>query len=379
MDEVVLILHSSGSTGVPKLIPHTNWEMLGWCALDAVADIRRTSRISGMHHPPFYTTGLTFDFLIPLSSLTSVSLYLPTTRSPLCFVETWASEPENDEWLKAKDFLGFGGGPLSVKTGDALSRAGVRLVELYVPGNSAGYESATSATEEMIMKYSADIKIVAITSLGRPVDTVVLVTGTLGSYVLVSATIQDRQTNAFEDIGLNLVLLRTSKLVYVEGHSALPKLGLSDALYEELRSSVTIIIHNAWRLDFNLSLASFEPSICGTRNLANLALQSSYASTIRFMFTSSIGSTLGWDQAKGAFLEEIQMDVATASSSGYGEGKYVSERILHKSGLQASSFRIGQFSGGIPNRAWATSDWVPSMVKSSLALGALPDAQGVVA
>ncbi|KZP08006.1 hypothetical protein FIBSPDRAFT_939222 [Athelia psychrophila] len=527
MDEVVLILHSSGSTGFPKPIPHTNQEMLGWCALgmqlsitiilslrSQFAQTRWPTFVAlpasrGCTTPPFHTTGLTFDFLIPLSSLTTVSLcpstsfydhakppVVPTSDNIIehceltgvtgvfavpSFVETWASEPESVEWLKAKDFLGFGGGPLSVKTGDALSRAGVRPADLYgmteidiiaivladtaerspedwshmqfsdktnvrwapqadgsfesqfldtevhrvsvynlpdtkgyasndcwvprptkpnfwrmpqtftpgtqsitqpicprrgstVSGNSAGYESATSAIEEMIMKYSADIKPVAITSSGRPVDAVVLITGTtgaLGSYMLEallkdscvkkvyaynrpargSATVQDRQTNAFEAKGL---LLQSSKLVYVEGDTALPKLGISDALYEE-------------------------PNICGTRNLVDLALRSSHASTIRFMFTSSICSTLGWDRAEGAFPEQVQMDVATAVGSGYGEGKYVSERILHKSSLQVSSFRIGQITGGIPNGAWATYDWVPSMVKSSLALCALHHAQGGVA
>ena len=52
-------------------------------------------------------------------------------------------------------------------------------------------------------------------------------------------------------------------------------------------------------------------------------------------------------------------------------------QILDKSGLHATSFRIGQITGGAPSGAWATSDWVPSFIKSSLALGAFPDAQGV--
>jgi thioester reductase-like protein len=52
-------------------------------------------------------------------------------------------------------------------------------------------------------------------------------------------------------------------------------------------------------------------------------------------------------------------------------------KILAKSGLQASSFRIGQISGGLPNGAWATSDWIPILAKSSLVLGALPSASGV--
>ena len=88
-----------------------------------------------------------------------------------------------------------------------------------------------------------------------------------------------------------------------------------------------MIIHNAWRLDFNLSLASFEPNIRSTRNLIDLALASPHASTLRFMFTSSIASAQGWDHSKGAFPEEVQIDPGVAVGGGYGEGKYVAERV----------------------------------------------------
>lgn len=46
--------------------------------------------------------------------------------------------------------------------------------------------------------------------------------------------------------------------------------------------------------------------------------------------------------------------------------------------MQATSFRIGQIAGGLPNGAWSTTDWVPILIKSSLALGALPSAVGTV-
>ena len=90
---------------------------------------------------------------------------------------------------------------------------------------------------------------------------------------------------------------------------------------------MNVIVHNAWRLDFNLSLASFEPNIRGTRNLIDLATQSEHASTSRFLFTSSIASAQGWDKSKGAFPEEVQFDVSTALGGGYGEAKYVCERV----------------------------------------------------
>ncbi|KAF8974256.1 hypothetical protein BDZ97DRAFT_6416 [Flammula alnicola] len=44
-------------------------------------------------------------------------------------------------------------------------------------------------------------------------------------------------------------------------------LGLADAIYNEVRGSVTTVIHNAWRLDFNLSLSSFEPNVQGMCSL----------------------------------------------------------------------------------------------------------------
>ncbi|KAF7965726.1 hypothetical protein HWV62_42156 [Athelia sp. TMB] len=270
-----------------------------------------------------------------------------------------------------------------------------------VSGDEAGPTSATAAIEQMIEKYSAGLTEVhkSADAPGAPVVLLTGSTGGLGSYMLRellrservervyaynrpakgAATIQERQKDAFLDKGFELELLQSNKLVYLQGDSALPQLGLADDVYEQLRSSVTVIIHNAWRLDFNLSLASFEPNIRGTRNLVDLASSSANASTMRFLFTSTIASSQGWKPSMGAFPEEVQYDASVAVGGGYGESKYVCERILAKSGLHATSFRIGQISGGAPSGAWATSDWVPSFVKSSIALGVLPDAQGVAA
>ncbi|KAH7929525.1 putative nonribosomal peptide synthetase [Leucogyrophana mollusca] len=267
-------------------------------------------------------------------------------------------------------------------------------------------QSAKLTIEAMISKYSA--------GLGGPIENgaanghtngntdkgaVVLLTGStggLGSFMLAqllekpdvarvyahnrpskgSSSSEERQVAAFQDRGLSTELLKSEKLVYVEGDAAEERCGLEAGLYDEIRRSVTIVIHNAWRLDFNLSISSFEPNVRGTRNLIDLALSSTHRSSLRFVFTSSIGSAQSWDERKGPFPEEVQ-DAIVAVGSGYGESKYVSERLVVKSGLHATSLRIGQIAGG-PNGAWATTDWLPIIVKSSLALGALPKARGLV-
>ncbi|TFK74139.1 putative aminoadipate reductase [Pluteus cervinus] len=195
-----------------------------------------------------------------------------------------------------------------------------------------------------------------------------------------SKTSLERHQERFRDHGSDLTLLGSSKLVFLEGDTAQPLLGLEETQFTEVRNSVDVIIHNAWKLDFNQGLSSFEPNVRGVRHLIDLAKSSPRSSHIRFVFTSSIASTMGWDKSKGPFPEEHIEDVTVAMGGGYGAGKYVSERILLTSGLDASSLRLGQLTGGrsTGRGAWAITDWVPILVKSSITLGALPSAPGVI-
>ncbi|KAJ7236069.1 hypothetical protein B0H12DRAFT_1256772 [Mycena haematopus] len=193
---------------------------------------------------------------------------------------------------------------------------------------------------------------------------VVLLTGSTGG---LEFPVSERQQEAFVDRGLDITLLASEKLIYLEGDTTKEDLGLP-LMFGRLYN--TVIIHNAWTLDFNKTLSSFEPHVKGTRNLIDSARQSLNARGVRFLFTSSIASAQSWDQNLGPFPEELQLNASVAVGNGYGESKYVSERILAASGLEATSFRIGQITG----------DWVPALVKSSIALGNFPsDPSGVVA
>ncbi|KAJ7153945.1 hypothetical protein C8R43DRAFT_1096467 [Mycena crocata] len=192
------------------------------------------------------------------------------------------------------------------------------------------------------------------------------------------SSLAERHRAVFNDRGLDTALLKSTKFVLVAGRTDQGDLGLSPELYEEIRSSVTLIIHNAWTLDFNLPLAAFEQHIAGTRNLIDLALSAPLSQ--RFLFSSSITSAMPWGVASGTDSSDNPADASFAASSatGYGQSKFVAEQILAKSGLQADCLRIGQICGSLPNGAWATSDWLPILVKSSITLGSLPLANGVV-
>lgn len=87
-----------------------------------------------------------------------------------------------------------------------------------------------------------------------------------------------------------------------------------------------MIIHNAWRLDFNLSVLSFEENIRGSRNLVDLALSGTKS---KFVFTSSIG-TLKRAAAEPSALkvpEEPISDPQISLASGYTASKYVVEKV----------------------------------------------------
>ncbi|KAF8129542.1 acetyl-CoA synthetase-like protein [Boletus edulis] len=261
-------------------------------------------------------------------------------------------------------------------------------------------EQHKQAIQAMIEKYSLDGPIDGVLPSSQLIEpAVVLLTGStggLGSFLLSellkspvvqrvyafnrpssTKTIEERQIAAFKDKGLQLNLLHSNKLEYVEADASQQKCGLSPTQYEEIRNSVTLIIHNAWRLDFNLAISSFEASIRASRNLIDLCLDSPQKQNIRFLFTSSVGSAQGWDNLKGPVPEEVQLDPSVAVGAGYGEGKYATERVIVRSVIHATSLRIGQIVGG-HGGSWATTDWFPILVKSSIALGVLPDATGGV-
>ena len=68
---------------------------------------------------------------------------------------------------------------------------------------------------------------------------------------------------------------------------------------------------------------------------------------------------------------------------GYAEAKWVCERMfeeasrLYKDKLVSTNVRIGQMTGGESSGAWNVAEHIPMLVKSCVAVGKVPDIQGV--
>ncbi|KAJ7689673.1 acetyl-CoA synthetase-like protein [Mycena rosella] len=265
-----------------------------------------------------------------------------------------------------------------------------------VGGTLMEEETAGAQMERLIAKYSPSTGRAQATAVTAGPAVVLLTgsTGNLGSRLLASLlkddrarkiyalnrssagrTMSDRHFDIFNEMGLDKLLLASPKLVFIEGQVDQTNLGLKPDLYEEIRRSVTLIIHNAWTVDFNHPLASFEPHILGTRHLIDLALSSAHSP--RFLFTSSVSSAQLWDYTRGPCPEDVLSETSLAMT-GYGQSKYVIEQILAHSGLNATCLRVGQVCGALPKGAWPTRDWLPIIVKTCITLGCLPLANGIV-
>ncbi|KAI0272871.1 acetyl-CoA synthetase-like protein [Russula aff. rugulosa BPL654] len=196
-----------------------------------------------------------------------------------------------------------------------------------------------------------------------------------------SSSSDERQLTAFKQRGLDTSLLSSKKIVYVEGDLSVSGFALDDKLYEEIQNSVTHVIHNAWKINLNLSLVSFDDSIRGVRALVDFAITSPLARPPHLVFVSSISVFINFEN-NGSAAEEMLPNPETSVGTGYSESKWVAERILdaaaERTALRPVVVRFGQVCGD-GNGTWNETEWFPSLVKSALTLGCLPSLDGTVA
>jgi thioester reductase-like protein len=143
-----------------------------------------------------------------------------------------------------------------------------------------------------------------------------------------------------------------------------PDLGLS----KKLPDDVNLVLHNAWSVNFNMGVASFEGQLQATRNLLDL----SFASGARFFFVSSVSAAV----RSGSIVREAHLEHLTdAQETGYARSKLVGERLCllaSRAGLDARVLRVGQIVGDTRHGAWNATEAIPLMIRSAVSLGALP-------
>ncbi|PVH91878.1 NRPS-like enzyme [Periconia macrospinosa] len=230
-------------------------------------------------------------------------------------------------------------------------------------------------------------------------------TGSLGRQILVKLASDsrvtkisclDRSANASERVRQSVStwpqppVLDPSRVFFHQADYSKADFGLEKATFAELRDTTNVIIHNAWKVDFNHSLSSFEAvHIRSIHNFIHFSASSKLHP--RIVFISSISSVGNWHSAvpaseqsgaKNKIVPETIAPLPTvAQPIGYAESKAVAEQLLAaaaRSGyINASIIRIGQIAGPIGEDnggKWNEHEWFPLLLKTSKALGKIPDA-----
>lgn len=158
--------------------------------------------------------------------------------------------------------------------------------------------------------------------------------------------------------------------------------GLDQAVYDRLLNEADRLIHNAWPVNFNITVETFEPHLRGVRNVADFAARAS--KRVAVLFISSIASADRWDAAAtNEPVPEKRLEDLSLAIGGYGRSKLVGSLILDDAAVAgdfpAAVVRMGQIAGPEADMgAWNRHEWLPSIIASSLHLKALPVDLGIM-
>lgn len=156
---------------------------------------------------------------------------------------------------------------------------------------------------------------------------------------------------------------------------------LTKSQYDELHSKATLLIHNAWTVNFNLVLSSFKSQLDNLVNL--LAFANTSEKSARLFYISSISSVISYRSTDGKTPEKPVTADTAHGKNGYSQSKYVAEQIIDyaaqtiSSGPSFAFARVGQIAGAANHSGiWSKAEWFPSMIISSVQTGAIPDSLG---
>ena len=153
-----------------------------------------------------------------------------------------------------------------------------------------------------------------------------------------------------------------------------PGFGLDASMLAQMKDAVSLVIHIAWPVNFNIHLQSFEPHIAGLYNLLRFCLSVHRPEPARMLLCSSISTALNTPHP-ASIPEAPIADFTHALQMGYARSKLVGEHAVCNAahaGARSYVLRIEQIVGDTAKGAWNDKEFVPLMVRSALTLKALP-------
>lgn len=196
-----------------------------------------------------------------------------------------------------------------------------------------------------------------------------------------------RQRQSMESKGIKFDKNVHSKLRVFETDTAKPMLGLPRGKYENLQNTVTHVLHNAWPMSGKRPVKGFGLQFQVMRNLIGFVRDISCKrdGKVSFQFISSIATVGRYPIWSGNVnVPEERMTVDSVLSNGYGDAKFVCERMLdetlhkHPDRFRTMAVRLGQVAGSKTSGYWNPAEHLSFLIKSSQTLKALPDFKGLL-
>ncbi|KAL5355581.1 hypothetical protein BJX96DRAFT_184183 [Aspergillus floccosus] len=276
----------------------------------------------------------------------------------------------------------------------------VKFINGVLTGQTTTSLSRVDPINSMISKYTANLPQRSEKHTQPPRSQTVILTGStgsLGSYLLNTllhnsniekvycfnrSYAKQRQIASFEEKGLDAGPLKdSSKVEFLRVSFGDKQFGLSDEKYGQLSNTAQVIIHNAWAVNFNIPLESFEtPHIQGVSELIKFCISSKYNTHLSFV--SSVATIGTWRPDLGPCIPEVAFETPDpVLEQKYGESKHVAERMCleasRKAGVPTTVFRVGQIAGPTTEKGiWNTNEWFPTLVATSKAMGKVPATLG---
>lgn len=190
-----------------------------------------------------------------------------------------------------------------------------------------------------------------------------------------------RVMDNLRDRGLQLSPSETAKIICLHTDLSREDFGLHHSDIQSMRVEVSLIIHVAWAVNFNISLQSYEQHIAGLRNLLCFSMSVVRREPALLLFCSSISVALNThDMGRIVVSEGPVPENKFAATAGYAKSKWVSEQIIlnaARMGARSCVLRLGQVSGDSKTGIWNSHEAIPCLLRSALSLKALPDTRKV--
>ncbi|KAI7283461.1 male sterility protein [Hortaea werneckii] len=191
---------------------------------------------------------------------------------------------------------------------------------------------------------------------------------------------KERLKESLRGRGYSYSVYNTSKIEVVPYEMSDSHLGLEHQRYSDLAKEVTLVLHNAWKMDFNTPVHEFEQDCL--QSAKHLMRFANTGSSKTFAFSSSVATHLG-PAAAGKEVAEAEManNPNLALDTGYAQSKFVVEILAQyfarHTGLPVAVLRIGQLCGHSKLAAWNETEMFPIMINTGLNhLKAMPTLEG---